>query len=806
MNAMGKYVSLILRLLFPLCWMWLMNASLQIKGNGIPPLGSFFSPATGFWWNAHYMDEDQPDVMQFDGVRGEVVLDERKVPHIFAEDDRQAYFIQGYLHAMHRLWQMDFSTRAAEGRISEIVGDRALEFDKLKRRKGLPIAARMSVENWKKDSFLISRLESYVRGVNAYISEIQEHELPIEYKILNYKPEPWSLYRSALFHKSMAEILCGRDKDVELTNAKAFFKEDFAELFPEMDPLTDPVIPSGTSWNRMDYPVLKAYEDSTQIGFLPFLKESSVSGLGSNNWAVSPQMTQSGSAILCNDPHLSLTLPSIWYEQQISTPEYNVYGVTFPGIAGVVIGFNKHMAWGVTNAGWDVLDWYKIHWKDSTMVSYLMDGEWKLTNVRLDTILVKGKGYVIDTVRLTHWGPVIHTDPKHKKYSLAMHWILHDSYDQMEFRTFMSLNRAKNYDDYRKACTYFPYPAQNIVFASVSGDIAMTVSGNMPVKYDQQGRFIMDGSSARHKWAGILDPLQNPAMYNPSRGFVSSANQRSTDLNFPVYYNDGDFRSYRGLAVNRLLAQKNNWDVQSMKELQYNNLSLEAEFSLPVLMALLDSSKLNVKGREIVNQLRKWNFNYDSSSMAPVYFDLWFEYLQKMVWDELSPFADKMSIAFPNDQILVKWMLEKPHHPFFDYQKTTQKEQAKDIVQIAFDSVLYFLEKEPPIRDWADYKAAEIVHIARIPAFGKFQIRSSGNEDIINAHARIFGPSWRMIVELKKDSMVAYGIYPGGQCGHPGSAYYDHTIEPWARGEYFRLHYWNAPPENHKGYFKIHFQ
>lgn len=806
MSMNGKLYKIGFPFLLALFWFWLMNTSLTIKDNSLPPLGFFLSPSTGFWWNALWVDQNLPKELSFSGVDGEVVFDERMVPHIFAANDHQAYFIQGYLHALHRLWQMDFSTRAAEGRLSEIIGERTLEFDKLKRRKGLAMAARMSVEHWKKDSFMISRLESYAKGVNAFISSLNVHELPIEYKILNYKPEAWSLYRSALFHKSMAEILCGRDKDLELSNAKEFFKEDFNMLFPEMDAYTDPVIPPGTKWSDVSNQANFVEMDTSTFGYFPFEKEKTISGLGSNNWAVGPDKSLKGHPVLCNDPHLSLTLPNIWYEQQIVTPEYNVYGVTFPGIAGVVIGYNKHVAWGVTNAGWDVLDWYRITWKDPDMSSYLLDGHWVQTNVRLDTIIVKNKGYVVDTVRMTHWGPVIYTDPAHKKYSLAMHWIVHDPYEQQEFRTFMSLNRARNFEDYRKACTHFPYPAQNIVFASSACDVALTVSGNMPLKSNQMGRFVMDGSSSQNKWAGFLDPLSNPSIRNPQRGFVSSANQRSTDPSFPIYFNDGDFRSFRGALLNRILASRNDWTVEDMKELQYNNHSLKAETALPAMLALLEVNSLSGQAREIYNELASWNFSYDSTSRSPVYFELWFDHFYKLVWDELTSDFTKMAIAYPNEMVVVDWLSKQPANVYFDLEKTEKREAAKDIVQMSFDSLINNLKTIERVKDWADYKAAEIVHIARIPAFGKFNVRSSGNEDIINAHAKVFGPSWRMIVELQKDSIIAYGIYPGGQSGHPGSIHYEEMIEPWAKGNYFLLNYWNQTPEPERQKIRIRFK
>lgn len=782
-------------ILFAIClvWLWFAGNSWTIGETSIPPLGKFLSPSEGFWWNALSVDDPLPDELKFDGVEGEVVLDERKVPHIFCSSDHDAYFIQGYMHAMHRLWQMDFSAMAAEGRISEIIGPKAIEFDRNKRRKGLFQAARMNVEHWEKDSFLLSRIQAYVNGVNAYIHSISPKQWPVEYKLLNHRPEPWSLYRTALFHKSMAEILCGRDKDIEMTHSKIFFKHDFNFLFPEVDSLTDPVIPKGTPWPRAEFSKEEVLQDTAGIGFFPFTTETGVSGLGSNNWAVHPSKTKNGHAILCNDPHLSLTLPSIWYEQQIHTPEYSVYGVGFPGVPGIVIGFNEQIAWGVTNAGWDVLDWYKIEWQDATMKKYKLDGQWVDTNVRLDTILVKGRQAVVDSVRMTHWGPVVYTDTAHRKFGLAMHWILHEAYEQQEFRAFLTLNRAKNYEDYRFACTQFPYPAQNFAYASRTGDIALTVSGNMPLKKNQEGRFVRDGSDRNNGWHGWLDPMLNPAHKNPARGFVSSANQRSTDVDFPVYFNDGDFRSYRGAMVNTFLSKQNEWDVDAMKNLQYNSFSLKAATCLPFLMHSVDSNKRATSGKLVWETLSQWNHYYDSASVAPVYFELWFDRFYRMVWDELKT-NGSISYALPNEWSTMELADSIPDHIYFDYQATNVKETSRQIAAMAFDSVLQYIEKHPELKDWAHYKNAEIVHLTRIPAFGRYGIRTSGNEDIINAHAKTFGPSWRMIVELGKDSIVAYGIYPGGQSGAPGSSYYDHMVEPWSKGQYNRLHFWSSPP------------
>lgn len=800
-----KRLKILVPVILSIAWYLLLSRSLVIGDSSLPPIGRFFSPSTGFWKNVLHPDAVFPKTIQGLADSSQVFFDERWVPHIFARSSKDAYYIQGYVHAMMRLWQMDFASRAAEGRISELIGPKALEFDKNKRRKGLKESALKSVEAWKCCPEAFQLVQAYSDGFNAYLKTLRDADLPIEFKLMNYKPEPWSPYRSSLFHKSMSEVLCGRDMDVELTNARNFFGDDFNFLFEEMDSLTDPVIPKGTKW---DYIQSIKKDSSLNLGLFEnfdLQTEKGISGLGSNNWAVGPSKSVSGNPILCNDPHLSLTLPSIWFEQQIHTPEMNVYGVTFPGIPGVVIGFNKDIAWGVTNAGWDVMDWYKIKWKDAAKTAYEIDGQWIQTETRIEIIKVKGKADVIDTVLLTKWGPVVYTDAGSKKQDLAMHWVIQDPSDKFEMNTFFDLNKGTNYTDYRAAITQFPYPAQNFAFASASGDVAISVQGRMPIKKNQQGRFVLDGSDSKNAWQGFLEMDEVPKVLNPSRGFISSANQRSTDLTFPNYYNNGDFRDYRGTMINRLLTNKEHWSVDDMKALQYNNYSLKAETAMPLFLQQIDSTNLSEYKKAIYSKLKVWNYNYDSAAIEPVYFDVWFGYFHKMVWDEILQDSTKKYIAIPSDEATINCLRLRPTSKYFDIAQTSAIETARDLVILAFDSLVNFTNQQLKVKDWAAFKDASISHLAKIPAFG-VSVRTSGSADIINAHAKTFGPSWRMIVELGKTKINAFGIYPGGQSGNPGSPHYREMIDTWSKGGYYELQFMDAIPSENSVYKTIQFK
>ncbi|NOT37825.1 MAG: penicillin acylase family protein, partial [Saprospiraceae bacterium] len=766
-------------------WCYFLDKPIQFKDQSIPALGKFFSPFSGFWQNGKEPIHNLQKIIRISGIEGSVIFDERAVPHIRTETLEDAYFIQGYLHAMHRLWQMDFSTRAAEGRISEIIGDKAIQFDKNKRRKGLAESARKSIEVWKKNKEIYSLIESYSNGVNFYIENLQYKDYPIEYKLMNFSPEKWSPYRSSLFHKAMSEILCGRDHDASMTNAKLFFGKDFTQLFPEIDSLTDPVVPNETKWN-----FTQAKADTIQniqsTSFISIPIDTLPSGLGSNNWAIGSSKSVSGNPILCNDPHLSLTLPCIWYEQQITTADCNVYGVGFAGLPGVLIGFNHDIAWGITNAGWDVVDWYKIHWKNSINTVYRMDSLDEEVKYRIEEIKIKNKESVFDTIKITRWGPVVYEDSKNPNSGYAMHWIIQEDFNLSELSTFVELNKAKNYNEYRDAIKNFSYPAQNIAYADREGNIALTVQGAMPIKANQQGRFIQEGNISQNGWKGFIEMNNNPHYFNPKRAFISSANQRSTNLEYPNYYNNGDFRDYRGTLINRLLSRKDKWTVDELKQLQFNNYSLLAETSLPFMLSIVDTTVLDAEKNSIIKSLRSWNMNYDSNSIEAVYFEIWFQKFYNLTWDEITSDSLKKYVALPSEASTINLLKKNPTSTFFDLQGTSLKENASHIILQALDSVKFHMSN---YKNWAKYKSATIEHLAKIPTFGIPYIATSGSKDIINASWKTWGPSWRMIVELTQQGPVAYGVYPGGQDGRPGNKHYMDMIDTWQKGQYYQLQF-----------------
>jgi len=364
----------------------------------VPPIGKLANPFAGFWRNNDATDKI-PRKLDLPGLQEEVrvVWDDLRIPHIFARNDHDLYMAQGYVMARDRLWQMEFIARYAGGRLSEIVGPRALDQDRYHRRLGMTWAAENLLKGLESEAELKAGLEAFGEGVNAHIRSLRRAAYPLEYKILDYAPEPWTPLNSALILKYMALDLTGGNRDFALTRLKEEMGESLVdELFPFVAPFQDPVIPPGTVWGFKAGQPGPAGLAGTPSSPKPSGKIPAADPwddfIGSNNWALAGARTKSGFPILANDPHLALNLPSIWYALQLSAPGVNVFGIALPGAPGVIIGFNENLAWGMTNAGSDVLDWFKIQFKDANRKEYFYEGAWRSTTVRREEIKVRGRG------------------------------------------------------------------------------------------------------------------------------------------------------------------------------------------------------------------------------------------------------------------------------------------------------------------------------------------------------------------------------------------------------------------------------
>ena len=771
---------------------------LNFSYNTFPPFGPLLNPFSGYWQNGTQSDKIEKTI-RVKGLRDSVSIyyDNRRVPHLFAGNLHDLAFTQGFLSAKNRLWQMDFQYRAAAGKLSEILGKKTLNYDRFRRRIGMDYAAENALRGMQADSLTGMLVSAYAAGVNAWIGRLKAADLPLEFKILNYFPERWTPLKTAYIFKLMAWDLTGRNYELPMERTrKALGDEQMNRLFPLSAPFLHPVIPRGTIFRFKPLPAPPVPRKFFSVDTSGDLGSISPPGYlkGSNNWAVSGRKTRSGYPILASDPHLGLNLPSVWYELQLAAPGINVYGVATPGIPLITIGFNNSVAWGLTNAGSDVFDWYRETFRDSSRSEVLFAGRWEKTRKRVEVIKVRGQADVIDTVIYTRHGPIPTLKGEkpvmgNSPVNAAMRWTPHDSSN--ELRAFLLLNMAKNYGNFREALKFFDSPALNFVYADNRNNIAIWHNGKFPLRWRQQGRYPSDGSDPDYEWHGWIPRDQLPHIKNPDRGFVSSANQPPTDSTYPYYLGWYYEKFERSARINEVLRQAEDITPEDMMALQLDNVNLIARMGLPVLLAALDSSALTPAGQFSRRKLENWDYHMARNELAPSIFSSWWYYLNLFTW------SDELKNLFrPSRAMTLKLLLEDPDSPCFDNKSTPKREVMKDIARQAFQVAVKKLLNDfgPPGKNWKwrNYKQTNIVHLGRIPGLGEYHLATDGAAGIVNAISRTHGPSWRMVVQLGKTPR-AWGVFPGGESGNPGSKYYKTGLEMWRTGKWFPLIYMRTP-------------
>ncbi|HEY0245197.1 MAG TPA: penicillin acylase family protein [Mucilaginibacter sp.] len=798
-----KIFKALLSIIVTIALIWL----LQTKLGDIPPVGKFLNPVSGFWQNAETKNAIGDENLKLTGLQGKVTIryDGNRIPHLFADNDHDLYFAQGYVTARDRLWQLDIQTRSASGRLAEIIGPKALGVDQYHRRMGMVYGAENTLRGMMKDPVIKMILEAYTDGVNSYIHQLSPKDYPIEFKLLDYTPEDWKPINCAFLLKLMSETLAGGSSQFAMTNTLKHFGASITnDLFPDEQFHEDPIIPVGTKWNFKPVTIPKP-----SASYLAQMTDSvktveKKEGIGSNNWAVSGGRTANGYPILANDPHLNLTFPSIWYQLQMSSPTVNVYGVSLPGAPCVIVGYNQKISWGVTNVDADVLDWYQVKFKDANKNEYWYKNQWNKVTRRIEAIKVRGQKTVYDTVIYTHHGPVVYETTAQKAKGShqnvpagnALRWIAHDESD--EFLTFYQLNRGKNYADYREALAHFTAPAQNFVFASIDNEIAITANGKFPLKFKDQGKYIMDGSDPANDWQGWIPADQNPTVKNPPRGFVSSANQSSTDKTYPYYLN-WDFGNYdRGKRVNDRLTRMQKANADSMRLMQADNYSIRAQDVLPTMLKYLEPSKMDNVQRAAYLILKNWDNRFDANAIGATIFSNWWDKFYLMIWND--DFKNsKTLLKYPSFDRTEKLLLAEPNSRWFDNTLTAEKETCADLLSIAFnltiDELNRKLGKPGKAWEWGAVKITHINHLANLDGFGTGDFSAGGTNGVINALHDGSGPSWRMVVQMGP-VVKGYGIFPGGESGNPGSFYYDDMFQTWKDDKLNELLFLQSPDEN----------
>jgi len=843
-----KYARFIFTFLLTLLLILLLNAKIPFlistPAGSLPPIGRFVDPFHGFWNNADQAKIKSDQLVKIPDIRQAVTVyyDQQMIPHIFASNNYDLYFSQGYVTAKDRLWQMEFQTLAAAGRISEVIGVKGLNYDRLQRRLGMVYGAENSLKAIMADPVSREIVIAYTAGINAWIAQLKAEDLPLEYKLLDYKPESWTPLKVALLQRSLSKVLTGETEARALTaNLHKFGPAVINDLFPDFKFIESPVIPTGTKWNFKNrlsrVPENKALVNNLLTGYktpsanrpLPFpeklaalkisgtvktfelLKnpdyqpslESSVKehidGIGSNNWAIDGTKSADHHAILANDPHLTLSLPSIWYQIQLNAPGINVYGVSLPGAPGVIIGFNEHISWGVTNVGADVLDIYRINWLPGSKEKYLYDGKLFQVRKRKETIMIRGGQTFTDKVSYTLFGPVVYSSTDFKSNGEqfpddhAIRWVAHDSTN--EVKSSYLINRASTYAEFTRGLEYFNSPAQNFAYADDKGHIAQWVNGNFPIKRKDQGRFILDGSKKEDTWGPFIAHDDLPHVLDPPRHFIASANQSSTDSTYPYYLNWNFGNSQRSMRIDDLLTKMVNANTDTLRLMQTDIYNGYASLILPDLLKNLRQDKLTVLEIAAFKILSRWNLQNEADAISPSIFESWAKNLSRDIWDE---FKDP-ELMLPSRDRTIHLLLKEPESIWFDNQRTPIRESKSDIINSSFkrsiDSLIKNNGRQIANWKWFEIKKTSVKHLLNIDAFSFENLQLGGGSNIIDALTARTGPSWRMVVEPGQTGK-AFGVYPGGQSGNPGSFYYDNLFDYWLKGKLFTLLFMKTEADN----------
>ena len=783
-----------------LFWMLLLiaaTAALNQRWGMVPPFGKFLSPFEGAWQSIS-QPYHQPGNYTLEGRDGQIRinLDEDLVPHIRAVSERDLFYAQGYLIACHRLWQLDFQTRAAAGRLSEVIGPKTMEMDRFQRRFGIPEAARLATAAMLKDKETRTILFAYSEGINEAIQNWKPRNYPLEFKLLDYEPEAWKPENSALLLKQMAFTLSGRSDDLAMDRAMDRYGKDVIDqLFPAYRYEEEPIIPAGT---RFDFKPLKipavplslGWADTTDeaipVKKIPMLEDDN--GIGSNNWAVSGKKTKTGFPMLANDPHLALRMPSTWYIAELSCPGCHVAGASIPGAPGILSGFNKEFAWGITNGYPDVCDWYEVGFSDRNFSHYWMQGKWIPSVKKQEEIVVRGAESVQDEIIYTRMGPLVYRKEEKPFQSwvpagCVLRWAGHETGN--ELRTFIRLGKAKSIADAPAALESYVCPAQNFALADVSGNIAMYAQqGKIPLRWKEQGKFLLQSGQAEHAWQGWIPKDHLPSITNPACGFVSSANQVPADTSYPYYLNWNYYALERARRINELLQAENRFDFAAMDRLQNDNLNLFAKRVLPEMLGVMGGKK-----HPVLSALRSWNYLHLPSELGPGIFETWFRCWMELVWSD--DFDEGM--RWPDRQVTWQIFREKDNSSWFDLRKTKETETGSQLVRMAFqracdtlESKFGLLEKNRQAWLWGNMKGTQLEHLARIAPLGSGALFTGGGKEIVNATSSKVGQSWKMLVQLGPDP-EARVVYPGGQSGNPASVYYHRFTEKWRTGKYRKL-------------------
>ena len=691
-----------------------------------------------------------------------VLWDALAVPHLSAGSEADLFTAVGYVHARDRMWQMDLSRHAAEGRLSELFGDRAVRSDRRLRALELRRIARASLVAASPETR--HALEAYARGVNAWIARGRYRAL--EFRILGHHPEPWRAEHSVEIGRLQSWDLRTTGADLALRSAAARLGPHTPALVAPTYPDTAPtIIPRGAGRRAASAGVRRSPPEAGAES--PRLRLDHRAP-ASNSWVLGPGRTASGRPILANDPHLTLRAPSVWYLMGAHAPGYEVVGATIPGAPVVILGHTARVGWGFTNAMVDDVDYFVEELSpDSTR--YRTARGWAEVEAVAETILVRGGAPLIYRRLRTANGPLIERDSGGQP--LAMRWVAQDPSD--EISALRGMGRATDWNSFAAAVERFRSPEQNVVYADADGNIAYMLAGHVPVRRGA-ARDPQPGSTGARHWQRYLTAAELPRHLNPPKGFIVTANNRIIGDEYPFYISEWWEPPYRAQRIIELVGQESAATAQSVGRAQLDVVDVFCRAIAP-----LAARAAFAAGRaEVADRLRAWDGSMAPDRTEPTLVWSWYRELERLMYDSVSS-------GYGPLEPLHRWIAEgrsaRSNLPVLE--RRAMERVLPQATNVPWGSV-HRTVQEHPLGAVPLLRRLLGLTIGPFPnGGGNYTVNVASTDEDVAPFESSWGPSLRHVVDFGHLDDAGGFILPTGQSGHPLSPHYRDQTERWLRGE-----------------------
>ncbi len=736
----------------------------------------------------------------------EVIRDRWGIPHLYAQNEPDLFFAQGYVHAQDRLWQMQFNRTVANGQLGELLGAPLVDADRFLRTVGLRRAAERDWEVLGEGARVL--LEAYAAGVNHFL-ETHRGRLPIEFTVLGVDPEPWTPVDSLAWGKLMAlNLSFNHPHEILRTRLAAALGEDaVGELMPPY-PSTAPVIveaPGRPDTAARSVPATKVVAGrASGATVLATLLGPPGLAWGSNSWVVAGSRTRSGRPLFANDTHLGLGMPSAWYENGLHGGRFDTVGFSFAGLPFVVVGQNQRLAWGITNMCADVQDFFVEQLDDpEAPTRYEVAGEWHDLEVVVEKIVLKGGETVEHEVLVTRHGPIMNAVMEELK-DAEPHALSWDALAGGRFlEGLLGLNLAQDWEGFQAALSVWDSPSLNITYADVDGNIGYQATGKIPLRAaGHDGLVPVPGWSGENEWQGFIPFAEMPRAFNPPEGFIVSANNKVAGEEYPYHLAYDMADGYRAQRIRERLETASDLTPDDVRDLQADVYSLPGELLVPYLLAVEPRGEL---ARRALQEVAAWDHEMRSESPGAAVFAVWFYHLWgNLLGDDLDEELLKAyrSRAVVHVEMLADILAGHPNR-WVDDRSTPQVETAPELATRALDDAVAWLGErygeDPAAWQWGRVHSVAMPHTpfgqsgiaplerlfnsTTLPAAGDFFTVSSTGYNLDDPFEAVFGVSQRLIVDLA-DLTSSRAVNSTGQVAHLFHPHREDQLELWSRVEY----------------------